>query len=255
MSKIWQKSVDFDTQKSVDFDTFLTFMTFLTFRQFWPNPHCFTVKTALKEIPLFLARKWLENGQNAWKMSKMTGKVAKWRTRTHTTGYHKGPHRVPVPPLPGYHHYWLHVRLHAHCPAAWSHRVRTGSPGFFRIQSEAQNTDLSKTTTFLIGQKPLFKTGQNAKTDRLRGWKFPFLTKMAILTVFDCFWRKWRFWRFLTVFGGFYCSGNVRFSLGLWEFYRIIKKMSKKCHFRHFPSKCHRQTWCLRIVTFLTLFD
>ena len=59
--------------------------------------------------------------------------------RTPCTGYH--PTRAPCTILPG--------TLQHHC-----YRPGHCSPGFFRIQSPGQMTKMSKTTTFLRGQKP-----------------------------------------------------------------------------------------------------
>ena len=149
------------------------------------------------------------------------GKQCRYWTRTRTTVTHQGPHHSPYP-LP---------RVHHHHAPRWSttswpgtplaSAARTGSPGFFRIQSRSHNTELSKTDTFLIVK--------NRPVKNELFWHFAYLIlitfyKSAVFALFaekHHFWHfSWHLW-FTTVFSRF--SPFLRSQV----FPRDLRKMTK----------------------------
>ena len=140
--------------------------------------------------------------------------------------------------------------------------ARTRSPGFFRIQSATHNTDLSKTDTFLRGQKRpvqndtfLSKSLPNPHINSRKCRFCCFWLKSAIFSVFrdtsgfDGFspflryqvfprvlTKKWCFWRIFMKNPKNHQNGqNVTDKPDIWEMVRNVRILTIFWHFWHFP--------------------
>ena len=96
----------------------------------------------------------------------------------------------------------------------------------------------------------MVKTDHFRVFDRKREPNLAKMTKMTILTVFDCFWPFSRHLWFFGVFDGFSYPQSVRFSLGFWENHEISLFFREKHEISWFRPKCHRQIWYLRMSLF-----
>ena len=160
-------------------------------------------------------------GQTVANSGKYSQTVARTRTRTHTTGHHPGPHRVPIPPLPGYHPTHHHGRRPAHWPehahsdtlarskmsvfpkltptgcsekrlSAYNRHDRRRLPDWDRT---SQAGSLSQRGVFSTKQWFLVVFGHN---EVILAQKWEFLAKMRLFLA-----KKWEFLAKTVVFGGF----------------------------------------------------
>ena len=125
--------------------------------------------------------------------------------------------RVPLPTS------WCTDRECYHC---WE--ARTGSPGFFRIQSRMLNTNLSKTTIFFSSKWTLSKMHFLSKMPTLRKNFLPkchfwlFLLKMTKIDTFrDTTGFHW-------FFSGFHCLRGLRFCHALWQISDKFRNIYRK---------------------------
>ena len=97
--------------------------------------------------------------------------------RTHTTGCHQDPHHAPYTHYPGTTTRTTSMAANDGCRTT----AGTGSPGFFRIQSQTLHTELVKPTTFLTVKNRPVKKCKNVKKAYL------ILITFAKISIFDVF--------------------------------------------------------------------